>query len=144
MVLNHLLLEVLVGFYEQFNQQGVEPALQIPEEEISIIGDVSAVKRVIENLVVNAIKHSKGNISIRLKKLPAAVQLIISNQVDQLNEQDIHYLFDRFYKGDKTRTEKSTGLGLAIAKSLMTKMRGNLTAHLKENELSMVCEWKIR
>ncbi|MCM3707970.1 HAMP domain-containing histidine kinase [Cytobacillus firmus] len=144
MMLNQLLLEVLVGFYEQFHQHGIEPVLKIPEEEISIIGDVSAVKRVIENLVVNAIKHSKGNVRIRLKRQPSAVQLIISNQVEQLNEQDIDHLFDRFYKGDKTRTEKSTGLGLPIAKSLMTKMRGNLTAHLLENELFMVCEWKIR
>ncbi len=140
--LNQLLLEVLVVFYEQFKQQGFEPILQIPDEEIDIIGDVSAVKRVIENLVVNAIKHSNGDVSIRLEKLASSVQLIISNTAEELSEQDIDYLFDRFYKADKTRTEKSTGLGLAIAKSLMTKMRGTLTAHLKENELFMICEWK--
>ncbi|WP_315970099.1 sensor histidine kinase [Bacillus tuaregi] len=141
--LNQLVLEVLVGFYESFNQQGLEPALHIPDEEIEIIGDISAVKRVIENLMVNAIKHSSGNVSIRLEKWPSSVQLTISNTVEQLSEQDIQFLFDRFYKADKTRTEKSTGLGLAIAKSLMTKMEGNLTARLKDQELSMICEWKI-
>jgi len=141
--LSQLVLEVLVGFYEQFYQHGLEPALHIPEEEINIIADSSAVKRVIENLVVNAIKHSNGNVSIRLEKMQSSVQLVISNNVEQLNEHDINHLFDRFYKADKTRTEKSTGLGLSIAKSLMTKMGGDLTAALKDDQLSMICKWEI-
>ncbi|MFS0661029.1 HAMP domain-containing sensor histidine kinase [Niallia alba] len=141
--LSQLVLEVLVGFYEQFYQHRLEPALHIPEEEINIIADSSAVKRVIENLVVNAIKHSNGNVSIRIEKMQSAVQLVISNNVEQLNEHDINHLFDRFYKADKTRTEKSTGLGLSIAKSLMTKMGGDLTAALKDDQLSMICKWKI-
>lgn len=141
--LSQLVLEVLVGFYEQFYQHGLEPDLHIPEEEINIIADSSAVKRVIENLVVNAIKHSNGNVSIRIEKMQSAVQLVISNNVEQLNEHDINHLFDRFYKADKTRTEKSTGLGLSIAKSLMTKMGGDITAALKDDQLSMICKWKI-
>lgn len=140
--LHHLLLEVLVVFYEQFNQQNLVPVLHIPEEEISIIADPSAVKRVIENLVLNAIKHSSGNVTIRLEKLLSSIQLIISNDVSQLSENDIIFLFDRFYKADKTRSEKGTGLGLSIAKSLMLKMHGKLTAELKDNELSMICEWE--
>ncbi|WP_312476290.1 HAMP domain-containing sensor histidine kinase [Neobacillus sp.] len=140
--LHHLLLEVLVVFYEQFNQQNLEPVLHIPEEEISIIADPSAVKRVIENLVHNAIKHSNGNVTIRLEKLHSSIKLTISNTVSQLSENDIIFLFDRFYKADKTRSEKGTGLGLSIAKSLMLKMHGKLTAELKDNELSMICEWE--
>jgi len=140
--LHHLLLEVLVVFYEQFNQQNLEPVLHIPEEEISIIADPSAVKRVIENLVLNAIKHSSGNVTIRLEKLHSSKKLIISNDVSQLSENDIIFLFDRFYKADKTRSEKGTGLGLSIAKSLMLKMDGKLTAKLKDNELSIICEWE--
>lgn len=141
--LNQLLLEVLVGFYEQFYQQNREPAIHIPRGEISIIADPSAVKRVLENLILNAIKHSKGKITIRLEKLHSSVQLVISNAVSQLTESDIIFLFDRLYKADKTRSENSAGLGLSIAKSLMLKMDGNLTAQLENNELSMICEWKM-
>lgn len=141
--LNHLLLEVLAGFYEQFYQQNIEPALHIPENELIIIADTSAVKRVIENLLLNAIKHSSGNVTIRLEKLQSSIRLIISNDVSQLSENDIFFLFDRFYKADKTRFAKGTGLGLSIAKSLMLKMKGNLSAKLKGNQLFIVCEWKI-
>lgn len=86
-----------------------------------IITDSSAVKRVIENLVVNAIKHSNGQISIRLEKADSSIKLTISNSVSNLNELNVQHMFDRFYKADQTRTGKGTGLGLPIAKSLMEK-----------------------
>ncbi|MFJ7685935.1 sensor histidine kinase [Peribacillus butanolivorans] len=140
--LNNLVLEVLMGFYEEFNKRHFEPSIQIPKETISILSDSSAVKRVIENLVVNAIRHSSGNVTIRLEKKHSSVELIISNSVNQLNEKDIILLFDRFYKADQTRSEKSTGLGLSIAKSLMLKMNGDLSAELKDHQLYMKCEWK--
>ena len=108
-----------------------------------ITGDPSAVKRVIENLVVNAIRHSSGHVTIQLEKCNTSVQLTISNSVNQLNEQDLHHIFDRFYKADRTRTGKGTGLGLPIAKSLMEKMNGSLSAELMENQLFMKLEWEI-
>jgi signal transduction histidine kinase len=142
--LNHLILEVLLGFYEEFNKSNLEPTINIPDHDIIIMADPSAVKRVIENLVVNAIRHSSGNVMIQLEKLNTSVQLTISNSVNQLSEQDLYHMFDRFYKADKTRTGKGTGLGLPIAKSLMEKMNGGLTAELKENKLFMKCEWKYK
>jgi len=141
--LNHLLIEILFGFYEQFRHCQIEPTIHVPDQEIIIYADASAVKRVIENLVHNAIKYSSGNVTIRLEMLPSAAHLIISNSVQELSENDIPYLFDRFYKLDKSRSEKGAGLGLSIAKTLMLKMNGNLTAKLEDKELSMICEWKI-
>jgi signal transduction histidine kinase len=140
--LNHLILEVLLGLYEEFNKRNLEPTINIPDHDIIIMADPSAVKRVIENLVVNAIRHSSGNVTIQLEKLNTSVQLTISNSVHQLSEQDLDHMFDRFYKADQTRSGKGTGLGLPIAKSLMEKMNGSLTAELRENQLFMKCEWK--
>ena len=140
--LNHLIVEVLVAFYEEFNKGNIEPTITIPDHDIIITADPSAVKRVIENLVVNAIRHSSEHVTIQLEKLNTSILLTISNSVTQLSEQDLHHMFDRFYKADQTRIGKGTGLGLPIAKSLMGKMNGNLTAELIENQLFMKCEWK--
>ncbi|WP_242698396.1 sensor histidine kinase [Bacillus sp. SD088] len=140
--LNDLVLEVLVGFYEEFNQKHIEPTINIPEDEIRVEADVSAVKRVIENLVTNALKHSTGNVTITLKRNPSFVELTISNPALQLKEEDLFHMFDRFYKADQARKGKGTGLGLSIAKSLMEKMNGNLSAELKDQQLVMKCEWK--
>lgn len=140
--LNNLVLEVLVGFYEEFHQKGLEPIIELPEQDIKINADVSAVKRVIENLLINTIRHSEGNVVLRLEQLANFVQLTISNPAPQLLEIDIAHLFDRFYKADQPRIGKGTGLGLSIAKSLMMKMNGSLTGELKNCKLVMTCKWK--
>jgi signal transduction histidine kinase len=140
--LNDLITDALLGFYEGFNKRKIEPEIHIPEQEIMMSADSSAVKRVVENLVVNAIRYSTGNVAISLEEADAAVQLRISNTVDQLTEQDVTQMFDRFYKADQTRTGKGTGLGLPIAKSLMEKMNGRISAELKGNQLTLICEWK--
>lgn len=141
--LNKLLLEVLIGFYDDFSKAQIDPSILFPEDEICIMADPSAVKRVFENLISNAIKHSSGDVTIHLVKNPASVQINILNPVEQLKEKDLTLLFDRFYKADQTRTRRGTGLGLFIAKSLMIKMNGNLSAELNGNQLLMKCEWKI-
>ncbi|MFJ3389449.1 hypothetical protein [Lysinibacillus sp. NPDC086135] len=74
--LNKLLVEFLIGFYDDFNKAKIEPSILISEDEIYITGDSSAVKRVIENLISNAIKHSSGNVTIQLVKNSSSVQLI--------------------------------------------------------------------
>jgi signal transduction histidine kinase len=140
---NELVLEVLLGFYEEFNKRNLEPTVNLPDTDIIIMADPSAVKRVIENLVVNALSHSSGHVAIKLEKCNTSIQLTISNSVNQLSEQDLNHMFDRFYKADQTRSGKGTGLGLPIAKSLMEKMNGSLTAELIDHQLFMKCEWVI-
>lgn len=141
--LNDLVLEVLVSFYEAFNQQQIEPTIHMPEEMVRVKADPSALKRVIENLVTNALKHSVGHVTIALHQTPSCTELIISNPAPQLQEQDLFHLFDRFYKADQARKGKGTGLGLSIAKSLMEKMNGTLSAKLLDQQLSMKCQWCV-
>jgi signal transduction histidine kinase len=138
---NHLIIESLLGFYDEFNKRNIEPEIHIPDKDIMMMADPSLVKRVIENLAVNAIRYSTGNVTIQLKELDTVVQLKISNSVGKMSELDVNQMFDRFYKADQTRTGKGTGLGLPIAKSLMEKMNGSIYAELEENYLTMICEW---
>ncbi|KHF38024.1 sensor histidine kinase [Halalkalibacter okhensis] len=140
---NDLVLEALFGFYEEFNKKNIEPSIQIPDEDMIMLLDPSAGKRVIENLLVNAIKYSSGEVTIILEKFETSIQLKVSNSVHSLSEQEVNQMFDRFYKADQTRTGDGTGLGLPIAKSLMEKMNGSINAVLKDNQLTMICEWEF-
>ena len=132
--IKHLLEEVMLSFYDEIDQLNLLTTFEIPEEEIIILADKSAMKRVLENLLSNAIKYSTGTLIISLHKS----ELTISNST---NITDISHLFDRFYKGDKSRTKKSTGLGLPIAKNLMEKMNGTLTAELDKEIIIMRCKF---
>jgi signal transduction histidine kinase len=139
--LNQVLLEVLAGFYEVFHERKLEPILEVPQEEIRIQADLSAVKRVFENLLLNAVRHSTGDVRITLSENTSTVELMVSNPAPLLKEEDLVYFFDRFYKADKTRSSKGRGLGLSIAKTLMVKMGGKLTADLQGDQLVMRCLW---
>lgn len=142
--MNVLVEEILINLYDRFNEKQIVPSIEIPKENINIIANESALKRVIENLVTNAIKYSDGNISIKLEKLDSVVVLTISNDAKYLTKRDVDLFFDRFYTADQTRLGNGTGLGLSIAKSLMNKMNGKLCANLKDNRLYMKCEWNNR
>lgn len=141
--MNSIVEETVMNLYDQFNERQIVPNIQIHQEKISIIADESAVKRVVENLTINAIKYSSGNVAITLEKNNSNISLIIGNDVKSLTEKDVELFFDRFYTADQTRSGKGTGLGLSIAKSLIEKMNGKLSAELKDGWLYMKCDWKL-
>lgn len=141
--MNELISEVLLGFYDRFNERSLEPLIQLPNEKILLSGDESAIKRVVENLLGNAAAHANGPVWVRLEKQEETVTFSVSNHARHLTQKDVGKLFDRFYTSDPARSGKGTGLGLSIARSLMQKMEGALTAELQAELLIMKCEWKL-
>lgn len=139
--LNSIVEEIAINLYDQFNEQQIVPSIKIPQEQMNIIGDESAIKRVIENLVINAIRYSDWSVSITLEKNNTKINLTISNDVKDITEKDVELFFNRFYTADQTRSGKGTGLGLSIAKALMDKMNGKLSAELKDSWLYVKCSW---
>ncbi len=142
--LNNILYEVITAYYEKLIENNIEPNINIKQENLIIIGNKNAVNRVIENLITNLIKYSKGNEEILLYQKYGKAALTIVNSIENLKQEDVNILFNRFYKKDESRScLKSTGLGLAIAKGLMEKMDGEIDAYIKNEKLYIVCKWKI-
>ncbi|KKE80331.1 HAMP domain-containing histidine kinase [Oceanobacillus caeni] len=139
--LRSITIDVLMSFYDRFYERNMEPTIHIPESDVFIMADESAVTRVIENLISNAISHSDGNIIISLEERDFMVALVVKNDAHSLTEQDVDFMFDRFYRADQSRSGKSTGLGLSIVKSFMEKMNGTIMGQLSDGQLSIVCEW---
>ncbi len=140
--IKNVTIDVLMSFYDRFNEKALEPVIQMPENDVFIVADVSAVTRVMENLISNAISHSDGNIIISLEEKDSMVRFLVKNAAQSLTKKDVERMFDRFYIADQSRTGKSTGLGLSIVKSFMEKMNGTITADHKDGQLSIVCTWK--
>jgi signal transduction histidine kinase len=141
--IKNVVIDVLMTFFDRFNDKNMKPMISMPKRDVFVTADKSAVTRVIENLISNAITHSDGNVAVNLETSDSAVQLIVQNEAYALTERDAELLFDRFYMADKSRSGKSTGLGLSIVKSFMEKMNGEVTGELMDGKLSVVCEWKI-
>lgn len=102
------------------------------ETDLFLTGDGTLLARVFENLLVNAIRYGADgqyiDIHCYLEKKEAVVQII--NYGSSIPADEIPYLFDMFYTGDKSRTEQSnsTGLGLFIAKNIIEQHHGTITA----------------
>jgi len=141
--LTDLITDILVEFYDAFNERGITPDIRLPEEKASVYADESAVRRVVENLLVNTVKYAVGQVEIRFERQRLTVDLTIINDAKELVGSDVNLLFDRFYTADRARSAQTSGLGLSIAKSLMNNMGGTLTAELYGEKLMIVCRWKL-
>jgi len=86
--------------------------------------------RVLSNVLVNAIKHSQqqGSIRIACERVGQHCRLIVQDEGTGIPEQDLARVTERFYRVDKARTRKDGGhgLGLAIVKELIEKNAGDL------------------
>ncbi len=141
--LKNVIVDVLMTFYDRFQAKRLEPVMNIPDWDVFIMADKSAVTRVIENLIANASKYATNNsIVISMEEKKSGVRFCIQNEAHHLTEKDVKLLFERFYIADQSRTGKSTGLGLSIVRSLMEKMDGRVAGELNNGQLRIICEWK--
>ena len=96
------------------------------------------IERVLINLVANAIRHtpSGGKISLYVTAKANQVHLRISDTGEGIAPEDLPMIWERFYKGDKsrTRTQGGTGLGLAIVKRIVEGHGGQINVESKLNE----------
>lgn len=107
------------------------------EQNIVINSDIEMVRQLFTILYENAIKYSNinGNIDVALTKSKKCVTCSIKNSGKGIATQDISKIFDRFYRGDSSRTGENGGygLGLSIAKTIVNRLGGDITAESTEN-----------
>lgn len=107
---------------------------------LSIKADRDLIHQVVYNLVDNAVKFTEdgGNISFSLKSDKNFALLTVTNSGSGIPEKDLPFIFERFYKVDKSRAtlKNSTGLGLYIAKTIITAHGGTVSVSSKENDLT--------
>ncbi|WP_411169367.1 sensor histidine kinase [Clostridium sp. MB05] len=141
---SNLICDSIASFYNDFTNKGIEPYIDIDENAPSIIGDENAVKRILFNLIQNALKYGESFISISLKHRDDYIITTFANEAKNLSEEDSKCLFQRFFTADRTRSGKSTGIGLAITKELVEQMGHEVSSELKDGRLSIIIKWKIK
>jgi len=130
-----ILEQELVSFYPQFLKQGMEPKVSIPEIKMCIRADRTAVQRVFNNLIQNALNHGSGDIRMSAYVIEDKVYIEVSNAAPNLKQDDIERLFMRAYTADPARSHAGGGMGLAIVKAFAEQMKGSVQANLKEGRL---------
>ena len=129
---NGVLEESIAVFYTELNMRNIIPNIHMPSEPVVRKFDKAALSRVFSNVLSNVIKYSDGDLDITLSE---GGEIIFSNTAAGLNEIQLSRLFDRFYTVEAAR--KSTGLGLAIARTLIEQMDGIISARYQDGRLSI-------
>ncbi len=140
--ISRVLEEIVLGKYTEFSDKGIEPVINIADD-VLITCDYQALERIIENLLSNMIRYALTKADIFLEKLKNQIILTVRNDSAHIMDEDTDKLFDRFYKGDKSRGSHGTGLGLSIVKGLIERMNGQVSAEINDNVLSITCIFGI-
>ena len=108
-----------------FEEKDIDFDIEIEEKEIICNLDQNAYARVINNIIQNAVGHSKTKkIQISIKEEFRKIFITIKDFGVGIEPDDLKHIFDRLYKCDKARNKVGSGLGLYITKELVEKMNG--------------------
>lgn len=129
---NDILEQSVVSFYATLTKRGITPQIDITEKKIMRTLNRTAFLRVLGNILNNAVKYSDGDLHVLLSETG---EIIFSNTAKNLNDVQVGKLFNRFFSVETARN--STGVGLAIAKTLVEQMQGTITAQYYDNVLSV-------
>lgn len=133
----NIVSEAVVDFIPRFEAAELEPDVDLGDKSLYIAGDTTALGRIVQNLLSNALKYTAGRVKVALEERDGEIILTVVNEVRPDTPPDMERIFERFYTGDDCRNSGSAGLGLYIVKLLAEKMQGAVSASLENKMLSV-------
>jgi len=129
---NQALAESISSFYPALSEKGIVPQIKITDKHIIRNVNKAALLRVFSNLLNNAVKYSDGDLEITLSD---SGEITFANTSKELSKVEVGQLFDRFFTVEAAH--HSTGLGLSIARALIERMGGTITADYGSERLTI-------
>lgn len=127
------LTEFIIDNEALIRKHDLTPRFSFPERSVMIKANKEMLSRVFSNLLNNIFKYARDEFSISVYEKDDCCRITVSNPVSKKDLIDTEHIFDRTYRADKARKSGSAGLGLYIAKMLVEKQGGRITAELSEN-----------
>ncbi len=116
------------------------------EDDIKVSGDEAALRRLISTLCENAVKHAPEDSDIQISLTQSGKSVVFTTEnamKEPLSEDALTHLFDRFYRGDESRSKEENsgfGIGLSIARAITEKHGGTIKAKTVDNDrLQIIC-----
>jgi len=116
-------------------------------DQVLVCGDQDRLKQVLVNLIGNAIKYTPqgGEVNVGLGKENDKAKIVVSDNGPGIPEEDLPYIFERFYRGEKSRTRskdgKGFGLGLSIAYWIVRNHNGTIEVSSQTSKGTTFCVW---
>ncbi|MBI6872951.1 HAMP domain-containing sensor histidine kinase [Clostridium aciditolerans] len=135
--INEIIRLCVIKFEQKIKEKNLKVDVLMQDDNLYVAADRDRINQVVTNLVDNAIKYVKkdGNVKICTKSKGDKALISVFNDGPTIPENDLKYIWNRFYKGDKSRTSKiSTGLGLSIVRSILTQLGEDIWIENKESQ----------
>lgn len=138
-----IVTDAVVSNYALIRNLGISIENNLPNKSVNVQGELTICARIVQNLLSNAIKYSVGNITLNIIEQDDIIIFSIKNKVNDLTQEDLDKMFERFYTKDKSRNKSGTGLGLYIVKKLVEKINGKIyLVGINENVLDISLQFK--
>lgn len=119
--LNEVVEEIRDKVQNIMDTAGVTLQLK-PDQDCSVDMDKDKLTQALLNLLTNAVRYAKSNITVETHSAGQNVKIMVWNDGPSMSEQELELVFERFYKGKKG----NTGLGLTITKAIVEKHKGSI------------------
>lgn len=122
--INQTISLCILNLENKIKTKGLNLKCTFSDNRAFVIGDRDRIIQVITNLMENAVKYSleNGQVEVKVSSKGEKIFVSIFNSGDMISKEDINNIWDRFYKSDKSRTNKiSTGLGLPIVRLILSQ-----------------------
>jgi signal transduction histidine kinase/AraC-like DNA-binding protein/CheY-like chemotaxis protein len=128
------------AFQPLAQQRGIALGLTIEQDECILPFDVEQFEKVVANLLSNALKftHEGGSVDVRLTCGEAGAVLRIVDTGEGIPPEDLPHLFDRFFRGSRSREHEGTGIGLALAREIVELHAGSIEVQSEPGQGSVL------
>ncbi|MCI9527918.1 MAG: HAMP domain-containing histidine kinase [Lachnospiraceae bacterium] len=142
--LYYMLLQMMEEFYPLLSQKGNQAVLH-GDENVTVYGDPVKLARVFNNILKNAVAYSyeETKIHIFLEEMESGKVVVkFKNQGKTIPKEKLSSIFEKFYRMDEARNSNTggAGLGLAIAKEIVKRHGGEITAESEKEQVTFVVE----
>ena len=147
--LNTKIQDTTAAFDKKLAEKGLTIALELPSEPLKLQTEVESFDRILQELLTNTCKYSEHDSSVELRvsqiyqtdSKTNQLQIQVINVGRGISEEEATFIFDKFRRG-KGRWTPGTGLGLALVKSLIQHLNGEISVEstsIEDSELSSIC-----
>lgn len=129
MDINELTRNIIAEWIPVMESAGLNYDIEIPETEYDVSADQNAFTRILNNLLQNVMIHSEADhVMLRMTEDTRQAEITVTDNGKGISEDDLPHIFERMYQCDGSRSAKGNGLGLSIAKELVSAHKGTITA----------------